>query len=105
MLEHYIETILSSKFDNVSTTFFHRPGSSKTLSLAHSFRMLTLRPRPSNYLNKSLGRKTINGETLYREYLSSTFDNVPTTFFIDQIVQKYFRFHTLFGFWHTILGA
>ena len=54
----YVETLysefLSAKFDNVSSTFFRKPPRSKILSLSYCTRTVTLLPRLSIHLNKSL---------------------------------------------------
>ena len=48
--------VLSAKFDNVSSTFFRIPPSSKILSPSYCTRTVTLLSKPSIHLNKSLTR-------------------------------------------------
>ena len=60
----YVETLysefLSAKFDNVSSTFFCIPPSSKILSLSDCIRTVTLLLWRSIHLNKSLTRLKSN---------------------------------------------
>ena len=52
--ENAQEQLLSSKFDNVLSTFFHRPPRSTISPPVEPTRTVTLLHRPSNHLNKSL---------------------------------------------------
>ena len=73
--------------------FFHGSAMSKTHSISHSIQILTIHPRPSNYLNKSLTRlKNIFFETLCKEFLSTKLDNVSTAFSVDQLGQTHFSY-------------
>ena len=74
--------LLSAKFDNVSSTFFRIPPSSKIVSPSDCTRTVTLLPRPSIHLNKSLTRlkSDLCWNIKYR-VLSAKFDNVSSTFF------------------------
>ena len=80
-LETALEYFLSSKFDNVSSTFFHRSPISNIISASEPTRILTLLLRTSIHLNKTLTRlKVTFHETAQEYFLSSKFDNVLSIF-------------------------
>ena len=65
---------------------------------------MTLLPRPSIYLKKSLTRlKAVYFETIYSEFLSAKFDNVSSTFFVYHLSQNIFHSQTVFGQWQSSL--
>ena len=106
----YVETLysefLSSKFDNVSGTFFvyhlgQKLFSSQTvLGQWHS----SLDPQ-FIWISPWLGWKAIYVETLYNEFLSAKFDNVSSTFFVYTLAQKFFPSQTVLGQWHFSLDS
>ena len=66
---------------------------------------MTLLPRTSTHLNKSLTRLRITfHETAQEYFLSSKFDNVSSTFFVDDIYQILSLFQNLLELWHSYLG-
>ena len=72
---------LSSKLDNVLSTFFRKSAGSKLSSLLEPTRTMTLLRRPSLHLNKSFTRlKVAFHETAQINFLSSKLDNVLSTF-------------------------
>ena len=96
---------LSSKFDNVLSTFFPRRPISKFTSVSEPTRIMTLLLGASTHLNKSLTRLKITFLETAREYfLSSKFDNVLSTFFVDDLYQILSLFQNLLGLWHSYLG-
>ena len=103
MLKHYI-TSLRAKFDNVSSTFF-------VFILAQIFfpsqNVLGQwnSSLDSQFIWRSLwiGWKTIYVETLYSEFLRAKFDNLPSTFFVYTLDQKFFPSETVLGQWHSSL--
>ena len=104
----YVETLyselMSAKFDNVSSTFFPIPPRSKILSPSDCTRTVTLLPRPSIHLNKSLTRLKCDlcWNIKYR-ILSAKFDNVSSTFFVYNLDRKFFPPQTIIGQWHSSL--
>ena len=65
---------------------------------------MTLLPRPSTHLKKSLTNwKAIYVETLYSEFLSAKIDNASSTFFVYHLCQKLFHSQTVLGPWHSSL--
>ena len=99
------EYFLSSKFDNVLSTFFV-DDLYQILSLFQSLLgFMTLLLRTSTHLNKSLTRLKITFHKTAQEYfLSSKFDNVLSTFFVDDLCQILSLFQNLPGLWHSYLG-
>ena len=80
------EYFLSSKFENVSSTFFHRSAIFDIISASEPTRIMKLLLRHSIHLNKSLIRLKVTFlETAQEYFLSSNFDNVLSTFFIDHL--------------------
>ena len=66
---------------------------------------MTLLLRTSTNLNKSLTRLKITfHETAPEYFLSSKFDNVLSTFFVDDLCQKLSLFQKLLGLWHYFIG-
>ena len=87
--ENAQEQLLSSKFDNVLSTFFHRPPRSTISPPVEPTRTVTLLHRPSNHLNKSLTILIITFyENAQEQLLSSKFDNVLSSFFSDHLDQQ-----------------
>ena len=104
----FVETLnryfQSSKFNNVSTTFFVDQLGQKFIRFQTVFQCWHSSLDPQiNWISPWLDWKTIYVETLYRCFQSSKFNNVSTTFFVDQLGQKFIRFQTLFQCWHTSL--
>ena len=67
---------------------------------------MTLLPRPSIHLNKSLTRLKSNlCWNTYSEFLSAKFDNVSSTFFVYHLGQKFFPSQTVLGQWHSSLDS
>ena len=80
------EYFLSSKFDNVSSTFFRRSAIFDIISASEPTRIMKLLLRTSIHLNKTLTRlKVTFHETAQEYFLSSKFDNVLSTFFVDHL--------------------
>ena len=104
----YVETLnnefLSAKFDNVSSTFFVYTLAQKffpsqtVLGQWHS----SLDPQ-FIWISPWLGWKAIYVETLYSEFLRAKFDNLPSTFFVYTLDQKFFPSQTVLGQWHSSL--
>ena len=104
----YVETLcsdfLSAKFDTVSSTFFvYRLGqknfpSQTVLRQWHS----SLDPQ-FIWISPWLGWKAIYVGTLYSEFFRTKFDNVPSTFFVYHLCQKFFHSQTVLGPWHSSL--
>ena len=66
---------------------------------------MTLLLRTSTHLSKSLTRqKSTFHETAQEYFLSSNFDNVLSTFFVDDLYQILSLFQNLLGLWHSYLG-
>ena len=85
--------------------FFRRRPISNITSVSERTRIMTLLLRTSTHLNKSLTRLKINFLATAREYfLSSEFDNVLSTFFVDDLYQILSLFQNLLGLWHSYLG-
>ena len=79
---------LSPKNDNVLIIFRNLAGS-KLNSLNELTRTMTLLRRPSIHLNKSLTRlKVAFYETAHFNFLRPKFDNVLSTFFVNQLDQN-----------------
>ena len=75
------ENFLSSKIDNVLSTFFRKSPSSKIISISEPTSIITLLLRTSTHLNNSLTRPKITFyETAQEYFLSSKFDNVLSIF-------------------------
>ena len=92
----------SSKFDNVLTTFFVDDLDQKVAVRQKPTRIITLLHRPSIQLNKSLTRlKTAFHETAQAHFSSSKFDNVLSTFFVDDLDQKLVLLQNLVGLSHS----
>ena len=64
---------------------------------------MTLLPRPSIYLNRSL--TTLKSDLCWNtsEFLSAKFDNVSSTFFVYHLGQKFFPPQTVLGQWPSSL--
>ena len=89
------EYILSSKIDNVLSIFCRSP-SSNIIFISEPNSFLTLLFRPPIELKKSLNRLKITfHETAQENFLSSTFDNGLSTFFVGHLHQKLFLFRNL----------
>ena len=96
---------LSSKFDNVLSTFFRRWPLSNFISVSEPTRIVKLLLRTSTHLNKSLTRLKITFHKTAQEYfLSSKFDNVLSTSFVDDLYQILSLFQNLLGLWNSYLG-
>ena len=65
---------------------------------------MTLLLRTSTDLNQSLTRLKIPFHETAQEFLSSKFDNVLSTFFVEEIYQILPLFQNLLGLWHSYLG-
>ena len=66
--------------------FFRRSPISDIISASESTRIMTLLLRTSIHLNKTLTRlKVTFHETAQEYFLSSKFDNVQSTFFVDHL--------------------
>ena len=55
------------------------------------------------WISPWLGWKAIYVGTLYSEFFSAKFDNVPSTFFVYHLGQKFFHSQTVLGPWHSSL--
>ena len=67
---------------------------------------MTLLLSSSTHLNKSLARLKITfHETAQKYFLSSKYDNVLSTFFVDDLYQILSLFQSLLGLWHSYLAA
>ena len=98
------ECFLSSKFDNVLGTFFV-DDLYQIFSVLEPTKNMTLRLRTSTHFKKSLTKLKITFYKTAREYfLSSKFDNVLGTFFVDDLYQKLSLFRDLLGLWQSYLG-
>ena len=86
--------------------FFRRWPLSIIISVSDSSKIMTLLLRTSTHLNKSLTRLKITfHETAQEYFLSSKFDNVLSTFFVDDLYQLLSLFQIPVGLWHSYLGA
>ena len=101
------EYFLSSKFDNVLSTFFEDHLYSilsllqNLLGLWHSY----LGPQSIWTSPWSLTRlKVTFHETAQEYFLSSKFDNVLSTFFVDHLYPILSLLQNLLGLWHSYLG-
>ena len=75
------------------------------ISASKPTRIMTLLLRTSTHLNKSLTRLNFSfHETAQEYFLSSKFDNVLSTFFVDDLYQIFSLFQNLLGLWHSHLG-
>ena len=99
------EYFLSSKFDNVLSTFFRRSPASNIISISEPNSTMTLLLNTSTHLSKSLtGLKITFHETAQEYFLSSKFDNVLSTFFVDHLHQILSLFQNLIAFLHSCVG-
>ena len=74
---------------------FRRPSRLKNLSVSEPTRIITVLRRTSTQLKKSFTRlKIAFDETAQEYFLSSKFDNVLSTFFVDHLDEKYLCFRT-----------
>ena len=84
--------------------FFRRSPISDIISASEPTRIITLLLRPSIHLNKSLTRlKVTFHETAQEYFLSSKFDNVSSTFFVDHLYPILSLHQNLLGLWHPYL--
>ena len=89
------EYFLSSKSDIVLSTFFRRWPISNIISVSEPTRIMTLLLRTSSHLNQSWTRLKITFHETAQEYLlSSKFDNVLSTVFVDDLIKCYLCFRT-----------
>ena len=85
--------------------FFRRRPISNINSVSEPTRIMTLLLRTSTHLNKSLTRLKITfHETAQEYFLSSKFDHVLSTFFVDDLYQILSLFQNFIGLWHSYLG-
>ena len=85
--------------------FFRRWPISNIISVSEPTGIMTLLLRTSTHLNKSLTRLKITfHETAQEYFLSSKFDIVFVTSFVDDIYQILSLFQNLLGLWHSYLG-
>ena len=85
--------------------FFHRWPISKIISFSEPTRIMKLLLRTSTHSNKSLTRLKITfHETAQEYFLSSKFDIVLSTFFVDELNQILSLFQNLLRLWHSYLG-
>ena len=104
----YVATLysdfLSTKFDNVSSTFFIYHLGQKKIPSQSVLRQWHSSLDPQFILiSPWLGWKPIYVETLNSEFFSAKFDNVSSTFFVYQLGQKFFLYQTVLGQWHSSL--
>ena len=86
-------------------SFFRRPPRWKNISVSESTKIITVLRRPSFQLKKSSTRlKIAFHETAQEYFLSSKFDNVLCTFFLDHLDGKLALFHNLLGLSHSLVG-
>ena len=84
---------------------FRRWPISIIISVSELTRIMTLLLRTLTHLNKSLTRLKITFHETEQEYfLKSKFDNVLSTFFVDDLHQILSLFQNLIGLWHYYLG-
>ena len=104
MFEHYNSEFFSAKFDNVPSTFFVYQLGQK---IFHCQTVLGLWDSSLDpqfiWMSPWLGWKAIYVWTLYSEFFSAKFDNVPSTFFVYHLGQKFFHCQTVLGPWHSSL--
>ena len=85
--------------------FFRRWPISNVISVSEPTRTMTLLLRISSHLNKSLTRLKITfHETAQECFRSSKFDNVLSTFFVDDLYQMLSLFQNPLELWHSYLG-
>ena len=85
--------------------FFRRWPQSNIISVSEPTTIMTLLLRNSTHLNKSLARlKFTFHETAQEYFLSSKFDNVLSTFFVDDLYQILSLFQNQLELWHSYLG-
>ena len=85
-------------------SFFHRPPRWKIISVSEPTRNVTLFRSPSFQLKKPFTRLKIAFQETAQEYfLSSKFDNVLSTFFVDHLDGKLALFHNLIGLSHSLV--
>ena len=85
--------------------FFRRWPISNIISVSEPTRIMTLLLGNSTHLNRSLTKLKITfHETTQEYFLSSKFDNVLSTFFVDDLYQKLSLFQNLRGLWQYYLG-
>ena len=86
--------------------FFRRWPISNNISVSETTRIMTLLLRTWTHLKKSLTRlKIAFHETAQEYFLSSEFENVLSTFFLDDLYQIFSLFQNLLGLWHSHLGT
>ena len=103
MLKHYIASFWAQNLTTYRVLFRIAP-KSKNLSPSDYSRTLTLLPRPSIHLNKSLTRlKSDLCWNIKKRVLSAKFDNVSSTFFVYHLGQKFFPPQNVLGQWHSSL--
>ena len=99
------EYFLSSKFDNVLSTFYGRSPTSNIISISEPNRFLTPLLRPPIELNKTFTRLKITfHETAQEYFLSSNFDMVLINFFVNHLHQILSLFQNLLALLHFYLG-
>ena len=85
--------------------FFRRSPKFEIISASEPTRIMTLLLGPSIHLNKSLTiLKVTFHETAQEYFLSSKFDNVLSTFFVDHLYPILSLLQNLLGLWHSYLG-
>ena len=92
---------------NLTTCWVHfrRWPKSSIISFWEPTTIMTLLLRTSTDLNKPLTRLKITfHETAQEYFLSSKFDHVLSTFFVDDLYQILPLFQNLLGLWHSYLG-
>ena len=92
---------------NLTTCWVHfrRWPKSNIISFWEPTTIMTLLIRTSTDLNKPLTRLKITFHEIAQEYfLSSKFDHVLSTFFVDDLYQILPLFQNLLGLWHSYLG-
>ena len=86
------------------TPFFRRPPRWKIIPVLEPTKIITVLRRTSIQLTKSFTRlKIVFQETAQEYFLSSKFDNVLSTFFVDHLDGKLALFHNLLGISHTLV--
>ena len=84
--------------------FFRRPPRWKIIFVSESTKIITVLRRPSFQLKMSFTRLKITfHETAQEYFLSSKFDNVLSTFFVDHLDGKLALFHNLLGLSHSLV--
>ena len=100
------EYFLSSKFDNVLSTFFvdHLDGKLAQFENLQNLKIIRGPRRPSTQLKKFFTRlKIAFHETAQEYFLSSNFDIVSTTFFVDHLDGKIAPSQDLLGLSNSLL--